>query len=197
MLEHTHIIYVEKNGEVLTDLRMANASGEEVCENKDLRLSFSMVYEFAMEMPLDEIRFILETAELNKKAAQASMKGNYGHTVSKTVSGAFGRKFMGDSAYTHMLIMTSAACDARMDGAMIPVMSNSGSGNQGIAATLPVLSFAEDIQCSEEQLIRALMVKPFDGDLISSKVWDVCPPLRLCGCRYGSELRYHLFDGRK
>ena len=151
--EHTHIIYVEKNGEVLTDLRMANASGEEVCENKDLRLSFSMVYEFAMEMPLDEIRFILETAELNKKAAQASMKGNYGHTVSKTVSGAFGRKFMGDSAYTHMLIMTSAACDARMDGAMIPVMSNSGSGNQGIAATLPVLSFAEDIQC-----------------------WDACPP---------------------
>ena len=143
--EHTHIIYVEKNGEVLTDLRTANASGEEVCENKDLRLSFSMVYEFAMEMPLDEIRFILETAELNKKAAQASMKGNYGHTVSKTVSGAFGRKFMGDSAYTHMLIMTSAACDARMDGAMIPVMSNSGSGNQGIAATLPVLSFAEDI----------------------------------------------------
>ena len=65
---------------------------------------------------------------------------------------------MGDSAYTHMLIMTSAACDARMDGAMIPVMSNSGSGNQGIAATLPVLSFAEDIQCSEEQLIRALML---------------------------------------
>ena len=61
--EHTHIIYVEKNGEVLTDLRMANASGEEVCENKDLRLSFSMVYESAIEMPLDEILFILETAE--------------------------------------------------------------------------------------------------------------------------------------
>ena len=149
-----------------------------------------------MEMPLDEIRFILETAELNKKAAQASMKGNYGHTVSKTVSGAFGRKFMGDSAYTHMLIMTSAACDARMDGAMIPVMSNSGSGNQGIAATLPVLSFAEDIQCSEEQLIRALMLSHLMVIYIN-KVWDACPPLRLCGCRYGSELRYHLFDGRK
>ena len=177
--EHTHIIYVEKNGEVLTDLRMANASGEEVCENKDLRLSFSMVYEFAMEMPLDEIRFILETAELNKKAAQASMKGNYGHTVSKTVSGAFGRKFMGDSAYTHMLIMTSAACDARMDGAMIPVMSNSGSGNQGIAATLPVLSFAEDIQCSEEQLIRALMLSHLMVIYIKQSLGRLSA---LCGC---------------
>jgi len=177
--EHTHIIYVEKNGEVLTDLRTANASGEEVCENKDLRLSFSMVYEFAMEMPLDEIRFILETAELNKKAAQASMKGNYGHTVSKTVSGAFGRKFMGDSAYTHMLIMTSAACDARMDGAMIPVMSNSGSGNQGIAATLPVLSFAEDIQCSEEQLIRALMLSHLMVIYIKQSLGRLSA---LCGC---------------
>ena len=176
--EHTHIIYVEKNGEVLTDLRMANASGEEVCENKDLRLSFSMVYEFAMEMPLDEIRFILETAELNKKAAQASMKGNYGHTVSKTVSGAFGRKFMGDSAYTHMLIMPSPACDARMDGAKIPV-SNSGSGNQGIAATLPVLSFAEDIQCSEEQLIRALMLSHLMVIYIKQSLGRLSA---LCGC---------------
>ena len=156
-----------------------------------------MVYEFAMEMPLDEIRFILETAELNKKAAQASMKGNYGHTVSKTVSGAFGRKFMGDSAYTHMLIMTSAACDARMDGAMIPVMSNSGSGNQGIAATLPVLSFAEDIQCSEEQLIRAFDVKPFDGDLYQAKSGTLVRPLRLCGGRHGSQLRHYLSDGRR
>ena len=177
--EHTHIIYVEKNGEVLTDLRTANASGEEVCENKDLRLSFSMVYEFAMEMPLDEIRFILETAELNKKAAQASMKGNYGHTVSKTVSGAFGRKFMGDAAYTHMLIMTSAACDARMDGAMIPVMSNSGSGNQGISATLPVLVYAEENGKSEEELIRALMLSHLTVIYIKQSLGRLSA---LCGC---------------
>ena len=50
-----------------------------------------------MEMPLDEIRFILETADLNRKAAEASLKGNFGHTVSKTVSGVYGRKYMGDS----------------------------------------------------------------------------------------------------
>lgn len=177
--EHTRIVYVEKNGEVLTDLRCATAQGDDVCTDNDLRLCFSSVYEFAMEMPLDEIRFILQTAELNKKASQASLQGNYGHTVSKTVSGPFGRKFMGDSAYTHMLIMTAAACDARMDGAMIPVMSNSGSGNQGLAATLPVLSFAEDIQCSEEQLTRALMLSHLMVIYIKQSLGRLSA---LCGC---------------
>lgn len=177
--EHTHIIYVEKNGNVLTDLRTASATGDTPCEDTDLRLSFSTVYEFAMNMPLEEIRFIMKTAELNKNAAMASMKGNYGHMVSKTVSGAYGKKYMGDSIFTHMLTMTSAACDARMDGAMIPVMSNSGSGNQGIAATLPVLSFAEDIDCSEEQLIRALMLSHLMVIYIKQSLGRLSA---LCGC---------------
>lgn len=178
--EHTSIIYVEKNGEVLTDLRQSGNSSEEVCAAHDeLKLSFSTVYEFAMEMPLDDIRFILETADLNKKAAEASIQGNFGHTVSKTVSGAFGKKYMGESPYTHMLVMTAAACDARMDGAMIPVMSNSGSGNQGIAATLPVLSFAEDIKCSEEQLIRALMLSHLMVIYIKQSLGRLSA---LCGC---------------
>lgn len=178
--QHTHIVYVEKNGEVLTDLRVAGAAGgEAVCEEKEIPLSFSTVYEFATEMPIEDIRFILEAAELNRRAAQASMKGNYGHTVSKTVSGTYGRKYMGDSAYTHMLVLTAAACDARMDGAMIPVMSNSGSGNQGIAATLPVLSFAEDIQCSKEQLIRALMLSHLMVIYIKQSLGRLSA---LCGC---------------
>lgn len=178
--EHTNIIYVEKNGEVLTDLRQSRNDSEEVCAAHDeLKLSFSTVYEFAMEMPLDDIRFILETADLNKKAAEASIQGNFGHTVSKTVSGAFGKKYMGESPYTHMLVMTAAACDARMDGAMIPVMSNSGSGNQGIAATLPVLSFAEDIKCTEEQLIRALMLSHLMVIYIKQSLGRLSA---LCGC---------------
>ena len=177
--EHTNIVYVEKNGSVLTDLRKEGVTCDASAEDDELKLSFSIVYEFAMEMPLDEIRFILETADLNRKAAEASLKGNFGHTVSKTVSGAYGRKYMGDSAYTHMLAMTAAACDARMDGAMIPVMSNSGSGNQGIAATLPVLSFAEDIECSEEQLIRALMLSHLMVIYIKQSLGRLSA---LCGC---------------
>lgn len=104
---------------------------------------------------------------------------------------------MGDSAYTHMLAMTAAACDARMDGAMIPVMSNSGSGNQGIAATLPVLSFAEDIECSEEQLIRALMLSHLMVIYIKQSLGRFVRPLWLCGGRHGSQLRHYLSDGRR
>ncbi len=176
--EHTHIVYVEKDGDVLLD-RRDEISCEATSEDDGIRLSFSTVYEFAMDTPLCEIRFILDTADLNKKAAQASAKGCYGHTVSKTVSGAYGRKYMGDSAYTHMLAMTAAACDARMDGAMIPVMSNSGSGNQGIAATLPVLSFAEDIHCSEEKLIRALMLSHLMVIYVKQSLGRLSA---LCGC---------------
>ena len=176
--EHTNIAYIEKNNIVLVDLRKEDTNNVAVQE-RSLELSFSMVYEFAMEMPLDEIRFILKTAELNRKAAEDSVKGNYGHTVSKTVTGEYGRKFMGNSTFTRMLAMTAAACDARMDGAMIPVMSNSGSGNQGIAATLPVVSFAEDIKCSEEQLIRALMLSHLMVIYIKQSLGRLAA---LCGC---------------
>ena len=178
--EHTHIAYISKNGEVISDeltLQPEQPSG--TVDNDTLKLSYAMVYDFAMHMPLDKIPFILKTAELNKAASEASFNGNYGHTVSKTVAGYFGRKYMGDSVFTHMLITTAAACDARMDGAMIPVMSNSGSGNQGIAATLPVVSFAQDTDCSEEQLIRALMLSHLMVIYIKQSLGRLSA---LCGC---------------
>lgn len=177
--EHTKIVYVEKNGAVLEDNCPCQDNTKERCETEALTLSYDLVYEFATTMPVEEIRFILETAELNKKASETSMKGKYGHTVGKTISGEFGKKYMGDTPYTHMLVMTSAACDARMDGALIPVMTNSGSGNQGIAATLPVLSFAEDIECSEEQLIRALMLSNLMVIYIKQSLGRLSA---LCGC---------------
>lgn len=177
--EHTHIIYVERNGEIVLDERLSLNATHASVDGDDLRLSFTLVHEFATRMPIEDIRFILQTAELNKAASQASMKGNYGHTVGKTVSGELGRKYLGDSAYTHMLAATAAACDARMDGAMIPVMSNSGSGNQGIAATLPVLSFAEEIHCSEEQLIRALTLSHLMVIYVKQSLGRLSA---LCGC---------------
>ena len=176
--EHTNFVYVEKNGEILLDKRHEYSSDDDA-HDEDFTLTFNTVCDFALESPLDDIRFILKTAELNKKAALASVKANYGHTVSKTISGPVGKKYMGDSFFTHMLTLTSAACDARMDGAMIPVMSNSGSGNQGIAATLPVVSFAEDMNASEEQLIRALMLSHLMVIYIKQSLGRLSA---LCGC---------------
>ena len=176
--EHTRFVYCAKDDQVLLDERKSLEHTDEG-EDDELKLSFDLVYDFAIHTPLDEIRFILDTARLNKKAAEESVKGQFGHAVSKTISGPIGKKYLGDSSYTHMLRLTAAACDARMDGAMIPVMSNSGSGNQGIAATLPVVSFAEDMECSEEQLIRALMLSHLMVIYMKQSLGRLSA---LCGC---------------
>lgn len=86
---------------------------------------------------------------------------------------------MGSNIFTHILSYTSAACDARMAGAMIPVMSNSGSGNQGIAATLPVVVYAEENHMSEEQLIRALILSHLTAIYIKQNLGRLSA---LCGC---------------
>lgn len=148
--EHTRFVYLAKNDEVLLDSTELVKVQE--AEEDGLNLSFDKVCEFACTTPIDEIRFILKSVEVNKAAAAESLKGTYGHGVAQTLSGGL----MGNNVYTHMLSYTAAACDARMAGAMIPVMSNSGSGNQGITATLPVSVFAEETGKSEDELIRAL-----------------------------------------
>lgn len=178
--EHTNFIFIQKNEAVLLDKRKEVDNCKSNDDEEDcVKLSFDTVYDFAVNSPIEDIRFILKTATLNEKAAEESLLGNYGHSVCKTVAGTYGRKYLGDSPYTHMLMITAAACDARMDGAMIPVMSNSGSGNQGIAATLPVVSFAKDIKCEEDQLIRGLMLSHLMVIYIKQSLGRLSA---LCGC---------------
>jgi len=146
---HNRFSYIALNNEVILKLdEVLSIDGK----SPDLALSFDIVCEFALESPIDELRFILKTVEVNKAAAIESLKGVYGHSIAHTLAGGI----MGNTVYAHMLSITAAACDARMAGAMFPVMSNSGSGNQGIAATLPVSVYAEETGKSEDELIRAL-----------------------------------------
>lgn len=147
--DHSRFSHLEKNNEVL--FHLDNVPDDTRSEDI-IVLSFDKVCEFALESPVDELRFILKTVEINKAAAIESLKGVYGHGISQTLSNVM----MGNTVYSHMLSITAAACDARMAGAMFPVMSNSGSGNQGIAATLPVSIYAEEMGNSQDELIRAL-----------------------------------------
>lgn len=142
-------------------------------------LSLRMVYDFATTAPIDEIEFINEAARVNEKAAQEALKGNYGHELGKTLSRPLGKGIMGDSIFSHILSATSAACDARMAGAMIPVMSNSGSGNQGIAATMPVVVFARENHNTEEELTRALILSHLTAIYVKESLGRLSA---LCGC---------------
>ncbi len=174
---HTNFVYLEKNGEVLLDTRPACKREAEVGE---VDLNMRKVFDFATTAPLEEIRFILEARNLNKAAAERSFNGSYGHELGKTLRySPSEQNVLGNNTFTHILSYTSAACDARMAGAMIPVMSNSGSGNQGIAATLPVVVYAEDNCKSEEELIRALTLSHLTAIYIKQNLGKLSA---LCGC---------------
>ena len=173
---HTTFVYVGRDGEALLDKRGGKALEEEAGE---VPLTLHRVWEFAMTTPLDEIRFILESRRLNWAAAEKSLAGEYGHCVGRTLCCDRERRVMGDSIFTRILSYTSAACDARMAGAMIPVMSNSGSGNQGITATLPVAVYAEEVHASEEQTIRALTLSHLTVVYIKQSLGRLSA---LCGC---------------
>ncbi len=173
---HTNFSYLAKNGNILSSEGNNSIKKD---ENYDIILSFSKVYDFAITAPIENIHFILQAAEINRTASKLSAQGSYGHNVAKTMTGTLGKQIFGDSMLSHMMAYTAAACDARMDGAMIPVMSNSGSGNQGITATLPVLTYAEDTDCSEENLIRALILSHLTVVYIKQKLGRLSA---LCGC---------------
>ena len=174
---HTKFVYVSRNDEILLDKRTSDAAQ---AETASVDLNLKKVYDFATTAPLEELTFILEAKRLNKQAAERSFEGNYGHELGKMLrSSGTEQRIMGNNTFTHILSYTSAACDARMAGAMIPVMSNSGSGNQGIAATLPVVIYAEDNHKSEEELTRALILSHLTAIYIKQNLGKLSA---LCGC---------------
>ena len=142
-------------------------------------LTLRLVYDFATETPVEELRFILQTRELNMAAAREALRHNYGHNLGKTIDRPLAKGIFGDSIFSHVIAKTAAACDARMGGAMIPVMSNSGSGNQGICATNPVAVYAEENENTEEELIRALTLSHLTAIYIKQSLGRLSA---LCGC---------------
>ncbi len=174
---HTNFVYVALGEEVVLDNRTPASA---TAEQKTVELTLRKVWDFATTTPIEELRFILEARRLNKAAADESMRGEWGHCLGRTVKESRGsRKIMGDTILSHMISYTSAACDARMGGAKIPVMSNSGSGNQGIVSTLPVVVFAEDTDATEDQLIRALTLSHLTVIYIKQSLGRLSA---LCGC---------------
>lgn len=173
---HTNFVYLEQNGNVLLDKRSGATA---VTEDNDIMLNMQMVHEFATTAPLDEIAFMKETLTYNMGAADEAIKGNYGHNLGKTIDRPMSQGIFGKTIFSHIISKTASACDARMGGAMIPVMSNSGSGNQGICATNPVAVYAIENENTEEELIRALTLSHLTAIYIKQSLGKLSA---LCGC---------------
>ena len=174
---HTNFVSISRDGSImLVDEVPDGFVGD---DDNDIALNMRLVYDFAMEATLDEIRFILETRDYNLKAAEESLKGNYGHCLGKTMHRPLSHGIFGNTIFSRILSKTALACDARMGGALIPVMSNSGSGNQGICATNPVAVYAMENENTEEELIRALTLSHLTAIYIKQSLGKLSA---LCGC---------------
>ena len=170
---HTHFI---SQGDGSFDISGDVSKEPSPCE---IALNMRLVYDFAMTAPLDEIRFIEDARTYNMNAAREAIKGNYGHNLGKTIDRPLAKGIFGHSIYSHIISRTASACDARMGGAMIPVMSNSGSGNQGICATNPVCVYAKENENTEEELLRALTLSHLTAIYIKQSLGTLSA---LCGC---------------
>ena len=174
---HTRIVEQRRDGEVTftADQSQSGATGS-ICDGVDI--SIAAIYEFATQVEFEQIKFILKASELNGKLSAEGMNNPYGLEIGRTMQQNINAGLIGEDVMNRIVMMTAAASDARMGGATLPAMSNFGSGNQGIAATIPVMVIAERFAASEEQLARALIMSHLGAIYIKSHY----PPLSaFCG----------------
>lgn len=150
---HTNIVLVEKDGQTVFRKEEKPAVAE---EGKCVELSLARIWEFVHQVDVKDIEFLLEGAKMNETISDEGLKGKFGLQIGRTLKENIEKGVLADDLLNRVLIRATAASDARMDGCEKPVMTNSGSGNQGITVYLPVVVTAERFGCSQEQLVRAL-----------------------------------------
>lgn len=152
--EHTAVVLVERNGMETFSAPWPGQSGQE----EAWPLTMETIHDFALNAPFEMISFILESARLNEAIAAEGMASEWGLKVGRSMNQDIEQGLRADDIASFAIKMAAAASDARMDGIMLPVMSNSGSGNQGITATIPVVAFARRLDAGDEAMARALIM---------------------------------------
>jgi L-cysteine desulfidase len=146
--------------------------------SRDLGLTVKEIYAFAATMPYEDIAFILEDRTLNLALAKEGLSGDWGLRVGKAIR-ENQKEVFGDDFLSYAMGLTAAASDARMAGCTLPAMSNSGSGNQGITVSMPVIAYALKYGVDDERLARALML----SNLVAIHIKTYLGRLSaLCGC---------------
>jgi len=179
--DHDNIVETLLDGERL-DSPAKSAGQEESMESKttlDYKLTVKEILEFARNVAFEDISFILESRTLNLALANEGLTGRYGLRVGHSIRLEYNREVFGDDFLSYAMSLTAAASDARMAGCTLAAMSNSGSGNQGITVTMPVIAYSLKYGTSDEQLARALVL----SHLIAIHIKGYLGKLSaLCGC---------------
>lgn len=149
---HTNIIRIERDDQVLKDVPYAEA-GQNYATDRSL-LNIERIVEFADTVDVEDVRPTLERQmEYNMAIAKEGLTGNYGARIGQVLLRSYG-----NDVHVRAKAWAAAASDARMNGCSLPVVINSGSGNQGITCSVPVLIYAEELGATDEQRLRALTV---------------------------------------
>lgn len=205
-IQGSHTCFVDDSpsaaGSLSGEAGLSSLSASGLSAEGGLISSLREVYDFALNVPLREVEFLMEGAKMNMSAAEKSFMGNYGHGLGRLLHTVSNQhltgvptslrggvdansphtqmsNIFGDTLFTKILCYTCGACDARMSGAMVPVMSNSGSGNQGISCSIPVYLYALEHNMNEEQTLRALTLSNLTVVYIKQSLGRLSA---LCGC---------------
>lgn len=177
---HDSIVETSFDGEVLfCSSGSASASESEQKTTLDYKLSVREIFDFAKTVAYDDIAFILESRTLNLALAEEGMRGCYGLRVGHSISLDCNKEVFGGDFLSYAMSLTAAASDARMAGCTLAAMSNSGSGNQGITVTMPVIAYSLRYGTSDEELARALVLSHLVAIHIKGYLGKLSA---LCGC---------------
>ncbi|WDV45081.1 L-serine ammonia-lyase, iron-sulfur-dependent, subunit alpha [Clostridiaceae bacterium M8S5] len=176
---HSNIVMISYNDDTIYERKDSECDIDMDKEVEDFKLSINSIYEFAMNVEFEDIEFIMEGAYMNKKISKEGLVKEYGLKVGKTLAENVKKGLLSDDLHNYAMQVTASASDARMAGSMLSVMSNSGSGNQGITVMLPIVAVAEKLNVTDEELARALII----GNLIAIHIKVFLGRLSaLCGC---------------
>lgn len=191
--QHTNIVYLEKNGKVLSDVEVLETE-EKGLVDRGL-LNVKDIIDFADSVLIDDVRETLERQILyNTAIAKVGLEKNFGANIGSVLLSTYGNDIK-----VRAKAMAAAASDARMSGCELPVIINSGSGNQGITASLPVIEYAKELKVEEDKLYRALVI----SNLITihqktgiGRLSAFCGAVS-AGCGSGTGIAYLLGGGYK
>lgn len=182
---HDTITAISLDGRELECVQHTPADGtsEEAASELDPDLAKNItvrqIVDFALETPIEKLEFIMDSVKLNKALSDEGLNHRYGLQIGRTINNRIHSTVYGDTILAYAMARTAAASDARMAGCTLPAMSNSGSGNQGITVTMPVIAVAEKTGASREQLIRALTLAHLVAIHIKGHLGRLSA---LCGC---------------
>ncbi|WP_399629228.1 serine dehydratase subunit alpha family protein [Sporosarcina sp. SG10008] len=165
---HTNITLIEVDGKLIMHGGCENSSNLSA-ENNLVDLTIDEIYEWILQVDINKLLLVKKSVELNKAIGMEGLSGNYGLNVGRTIKENVEKGILSNDIGTAAMSLAAAGSDARMAGSTLPVIANTGSGNQGIAVTLPVVAVAEKLQVSEEKMIRAVALSHLVTIHIKSK----------------------------